>query len=68
MGEQKMETAAPLEAVRAVLSAFVGVRGQKANQSVRLNPWHVVVIGVVIAAAFVAVLILLVKFIVGQAA
>lgn len=68
MREEKREkTASPLQVAGAVLAAFFGVRRRADHEAVRLNPVHVVVAGVLAAAVFVAVLVTLVKFIVGSA-
>lgn len=55
---------------KAVAASFFGVRGGKAHESdlSQLNPVHVVVVGLVCAAAFVALLILVVRWAVGHAA
>ncbi len=66
MREQR-RTAIPIDAARAVLSAFFGVRGQRANESARLHPIHLIAAGIVAAGLLVTGLILLVKFIVSQA-
>lgn len=49
---------------KAVGAAFFGVRGGKAHDAdmARLNPVHVIIVGVVCAAVFIGVLILAVRF------
>lgn len=56
----------PLQALRAVAWSFFGVRrSADYEQDVsKLNPVHVVIAGVVSAAAFVAGIVLLVRWIV----
>ena len=60
--------ASPLQTLRAVAWSFFGVRrGADYERDVqRLNPVHVVVAGVLGAAVFVGVLVLLVKWVVGS--
>ena len=56
-----------VETLKAVASSFFGVRGGRAHRQdmARLKPLHVVVVGVVLAAAFVFTLLLVVKAVVG---
>jgi len=68
LAAKREKAASPLEAVKAVLSAFFGVRRRAAHEAVPLNPVHVIAVGIVAAAMFVAGLILLVKFVIAQAA
>ena len=58
-----------VDTFKAVAASFFGVRGGKAHDTdmARLNPIHVVVVGVVCAAIFIGVLILAVRFAVGTA-
>ncbi len=55
-----------LETVKAVLWGFLGVRRQADYQKdiARLNPIHIMVVGVVMALVFVFSLILLVNWVV----
>ena len=57
-----------LRTVRAVAWSFFGIRkGAEYEKDVaQLNPLHVIIAGVVIAALFVLVLVVLVKWIVGS--
>lgn len=57
-----------LATVKAVLWSFFGVRKKSAYEadSQQLNPVHVIIAGVIGAALFVLVLVLLVKLIVAQ--
>jgi Protein of unknown function (DUF2970) len=52
-----------IDTVRAVASSFFGVRGRRAHESdvAKLNPVHVIIIGVMMAAIFVLTLIVIVK-------
>ena len=54
------------ETVRAVAASFFGVRGRRAHESdmARLNPVHVILVGIGLAALFVLVLVLIVRAVV----
>jgi Protein of unknown function (DUF2970) len=56
------------QTVRAVASSFFGVRGSKAHENdlAKLNPVHVIAVGIGMAALFVFTLIWLVKFILAK--
>ena len=56
-----------VETLRAVGASFFGVRGRAAHASDarRLNPVHVIVIGVLLAICFVLVLVAVVSAITG---
>ena len=60
--------ASVLQTLRAVAWSFLGIRRSSglAQDVEKLNPVHVVVAGVVGAAAFVAVLVFFVKWVVGS--
>lgn len=53
----------------AVLCAFFGVRKNKAHQRdlAQLNPVHLIVIGIIFAALFVGILLIIVRFAISQA-
>jgi hypothetical protein len=55
-----------LDTVKAVAAAFFGVRGRRAHEQdiSRLNPVVVIGVGIVLAAAFVATLITIVRLVV----
>ena len=57
-----------LQTVRAVGWSFFGVRrsADQAQDIQKLNPVHVVVAGVLAAAAFIAALVVLVRWVVGS--
>jgi Protein of unknown function (DUF2970) len=70
-GELKDAVARPgsfLQTARAVAWSFFGVRrsADLAQDVQKLNPVHVIIAGVVGAALFVAVLVLLVRWVVGS--
>lgn len=54
------------DTVKAVGASFFGVRGGKAHQQdlSRLNPLHVILVGFMLAALFVATLVVIVKIVV----
>jgi DUF2970 family protein len=68
--EQTPKSASPLQVAKAVLWAFLGIRGRAAHEAdaTQLKPAQVIVAGLIGAAIFVLSLVLLVKFIVSRAA
>jgi DUF2970 family protein len=64
-GEPPARSATLPEIVRAVLWSFFGVRKGQAMQRdvVTIKPHQVIVVGILIAAAVVAILLMLVRFI-----
>jgi hypothetical protein len=56
------------QSMRAVAWSFFGVRRAKDNENdvAKLNPLHVVIAGVIGAAIFVTVLVLLVRWVIGS--
>lgn len=65
--QQKQDKATFLETLSAVLWSFFGVRkGKKHTEDMqRLNPVHVIIVGLLAALVFVVVLIVIVNQIVG---
>jgi len=61
--------AGALETFKAVVWSFLGIRKRKAHESdaARLNPVYVIVAGLIAAALFVAILITVVRIVIGQA-
>ena len=59
-----------LATMKAVFWSFFGVRKRRDYESdaTHLNPVHVIIAGVIGAAAFVAILILIVKMVVAKSA
>lgn len=57
--------ATPWQVVKAVLSAFIGIRRRAAHEhdAVTLSPVHVIVAGIIAAVIFVLGLVMLVRFI-----
>ena len=55
-----------LDTVKAVGASFFGVRGGKAHERdiANLNPVHVIVVGILLAAVFVVTLLLIVRAVV----
>ena len=58
----------PLQTVKAVLWAFLGIRRRNAHENdlAKLKPVHVIIAGIVLAALFVLGLITFVKWIVAS--
>lgn len=63
-GQAERRKGGLLHTVKAIGWAFFGVRGGRAHDLDRahLNPGHVIIVGLVLAAVFVAVLVLLAKW------
>ena len=61
MTEPERRQASFFQAVKMVLSAFVGLRKQRPDQKFNVTPGQVVVIGVILAALFVFSVISVVK-------
>jgi hypothetical protein len=57
--------ASPLQVVKAVLSAFIGIRKRAAHEhdAVTITPLQVIVTGIIAAAVFVLSLVALVRWI-----
>ncbi len=66
---RKASKATFLQTLSAVLWSFFGVRKGKshADDMQKLNPVHVIIVGLLAAAAFVAGLLVLVNLVVGSA-
>jgi Protein of unknown function (DUF2970) len=62
MGEGSRK-ATPWEALRVVLSAFIGVRRRDAHEKVRVTPLQIIVTAVIAAMLFVAGLITVVRLV-----
>jgi len=54
-----------MDAVKTVLSGFIGVRRKSDHEQAQLRPLQVIVVGVALAALFVFTLISVVKLVVG---
>ena len=65
--EHTPRKATPLQVVKAVLSAFIGIRKRAAHERdlVTLTPLQVVIAGIVAAVIFVLSLVMLVRFVTG---
>jgi hypothetical protein len=63
--QQPRRKATPLQVVKAVLSAFIGIRKRVAHEhdAVTITPLQVIVTGVIAAAIFVLSLVMLVRYI-----
>ena len=66
-GERTGRKAGLLDTMKAVGASFFGVRGSKAHDfdMGNLNPVHVILVGIMLAAAFVLTLVLVVRAVVG---
>jgi hypothetical protein len=62
--------AGPLTVAKAVFWSFLGIRKRAAHESdiVRITPVQAIVAGLIGAALFVGVLVLVVKFVISRAA
>jgi hypothetical protein len=62
--------AGPLQVAKAVFWSFFGIRRRAEHEAdlVRLTPVQVIVAGLIGAALFVGTLVLIVRFVIGQAA
>ncbi len=63
VGGNRQRRASPLQVVRAVFSAFFGVRKRDDHEAVKLTPVQVILAGIAGAVLFVVSLLLLVNFI-----
>ena len=65
--EPQPRKATPLQVVKAVLSAFIGIRKGSAHErdAVTITPVQAIVAGIICAAIFVLSLVMLVRFITG---
>ncbi len=57
--------AGAVETLKTVLAGMLGVRRKSDHESASLNPVHVIIAGVVMAALFVFTLISIVRLVVG---
>lgn len=60
MPQREPDTATPWQALKAVFSAFFGVRRAADHEAVQLKPLHLVIAGLIGAAAFVLTLLTIV--------
>ena len=65
--EPARRKASLLDTAKAVGASFFGVRGSRAHEHdmSNLNPLHVILVGIALAAAFVLTLVLVVRAVVG---
>lgn len=62
MGEGAKK-ASPLQAVRIVLSAFLGIRTRAEHEKVEITPVQIIVTGVIVGAVFVATIVSVVRWV-----
>lgn len=55
--------AGPVDVVKTVLSAFVGIRRRSAHERVRITPLQVIVTAVVLVALFIFTLLAIVRIV-----
>jgi hypothetical protein len=58
--------ATPWQVVKAVASGFFGVRSSRKDDEVEIRPVQIIIVGILGAALFVAILLLLVNFILSR--
>ena len=64
MGESEGTRKASLfQAITMVLSAFIGIRKQSANQDLRVTPLQVVITGIIAAAIFALTVMMVVRLV-----
>ncbi len=51
------------QAIKMVLSAFIGIRRQSANQQLRVTPLQVVITGIIAAAIFAFTVMMVVRLV-----
>ena len=61
------KSASLLQVAKAVASGFFGVRRRADHDAVKIKPFQVIVVGVIGAAVFVTILLLVVHFILSRA-
>jgi len=57
--------ASPLQALRMVLSAFLGIRGKGDHQQMQVTPMQIIVVAVIAAALFVGGIVTVVRLVTG---
>ena len=67
MSNDGRQRATPLQAARAIASAFFGVRKRDDHASIKLTPVQVIVAGIVGAGLFVGTLLLVVHLVLSRA-
>ncbi len=55
--------ASPLQAVRIVLSAFLGIRKRAEHEKVEITPVQIIVTGVIAGAVFVVTIVSVVRWV-----
>jgi Protein of unknown function (DUF2970) len=55
------KTASLFQAIKMVLSAFVGLRKQNSQQKIRVTPVQIVITGIIAAALFVLTIVSIVR-------
>ena len=58
-----MKQASFLDTLKTVLSGFIGIRRKAAHEQSRINPLHLVIVAVTLAAVFVFTLVTIVRIV-----
>ena len=68
MGEppDSPKTASLFQAIKMVLSAFIGLRKQHPDQQLQVTPLQVVITGILCGAMFVFSIMMVVRFVLGK--
>ena len=63
-----LKSAGPLTVAKAVFWSFLGIRKRSAHEAdtVRISPKQVIIAGLIGAALFITILLLLVRFVIGN--
>ena len=61
--EDSKRKATPLQVVRTVLSAFLGIRRKGSHESIKVTPLQLIVTGIIAATLFVASLVTVVRLV-----
>ena len=63
MAAEKPRKASPLQVLRMVLSAFIGIRKRGEHEKIEVTPVQVIIVGIIAGAVFVGTIVSVVRFI-----
>ena len=63
MAAEKPRKASPLQVLRMVLSAFIGIRKRGEHEKIEVTPVQVIIFGIIAGAVFVGTIVSVVRFI-----
>ena len=63
MAAEKPRKASPLQVLRMVLSAFIGIRRRGEHEKIEVTPVQVIIVGIIAGAVFVGTIVSVVRFI-----